>query len=408
MTSEEIQKILNNKNSEVSEAHKEIISLQNNKENILKFGQEWLDENVIGGINNKIIFLGSRPSNGKTHHCSETINALLDPKINPTPVEVCRLNLEMPTQALLLQQISRTLDKPPKEILSGPFSEQEKPLVQDIVNSFMDERIQNVSKVMRGQDFQSFVEAFCAKIDESDKEHNEAEVQKAKKIIEETGDRELAKKEYNPKNTKKVVLIDHLMIYRSKDEIDDILLRCNAMKMADKNLSFIIYFQLRRDVEDLWRGSKDSKVNPRNMLPDSRYIYMSDVLQQVADIVVGMVIPQVYDLDEYAAIHKNRNNHLEKHFVEEDVTTDSDWIRLKGRNRIYYNFIKIRLINSFEDPRLFCNLLNPNREEEIQKVYKKEELTIQMPVFNATKFQVNDPKDAFDDINPEDENKSPF
>jgi len=371
MTTEDIQKILNNKNEEVLEAHKEIIAIQNNKDNILKFGQPWLDENLVGGINNKIIFLGSRPSNGKTHHCSETINALLNPEINPTDVEVCRLNLEMPTQTLLLQQISRTFNKTPKEVLEKPYSEKEKVIVEGIVKAFMDKRIQNVSKVMKGNNFQDFIESFCSKIDEADKVLNEKEIKRVTKLYEDTGDRDLAKKQYKKVATKKVVLIDHLMIYRGKEDIDDILLRCNAMKMKDKNLSFIIYFQLRRDVEDLWKGSKDSKVNPKNMLPDSRFIYMSDVLQQIADIVVGMVIPQVYDLDEYAAIHKERNIHLQEHFNEED-TKDKNWIRLKGRNRIYYNFMKIRLRNSFEDPTIFCNLLSPNKEKEIQDKYKKD------------------------------------
>jgi len=389
MTTEDIQKILKNKNEEVLEAHKEIIAIQNNKDNILKFGQPWLDENLVGGINNKIIFLGSRPSNGKTHHCSETINALLNPKINPTDVEVCRLNLEMPTQTLLLQQISRTLNKTPKEILEKPYSEKENVVVEKIVKAFMDKRIQNVSKVMKGNTFQDFIESFCSKIDEADKVLNEKEIKRVTKLYETTGDRELAKKQYKKVATKKVVLIDHLMIYRGKEDIDDILLRCNAMKMKDKNLSFIIYFQLRRDVEDLWKGSKDSKVNPKNMLPDSRFIYMSDVLQQIADIVVGMVIPQVYDLDEYAAVHKERNIHLEEHFNEDD-TKDKNWIRLKGRNRIYYNFMKIRLRNSFEDPTIFCNLLSPNKEKEIQDKYKKNDNMmgeIEEPDFNDDIFK---------------------
>jgi len=392
MTNEELEFLLDKKNSEVYDAHKEIIDLQNNKDSRLIFGKEWLDESIIGGINNKILFFGSRPGNGKTHHCSETINALLDKNLNPSPVEVCRLNLEMPTMTLLLQQVSRTLNKPPKEILSRPYTEQEKPVVKNVVNSFMDKRIHNMSKILKGNDFQRFVEGYCKKIDLSDRELNkvkwEAVLEQAKNDNKDTStlDKEIivAKNSYVPYATKKVILIDHLMIYKSKEEIDDILLRCNEMKMNDKNLSFIIYFQLRRDVEDLWRDGKEKKVNPKNMLPNSTFIYLSDILQQIADIVVSLVIPQVYELEEYAAIHKERNIHLEKHFTEEGMA-DSNWTRLKARNRIYYNFMKIRLINSFDDPRLFCELLNPEKEEEIQEIYGKP--TIKAPTFPPTKPQ---------------------
>ena len=344
MSPEEINLLFSQENNEVLEAHKEIVAIQKDKSSILIFDKPWLDDNLVGGINNKICFFGSRPGNGKTYHCSETINALLDITKNNTPIEICRFNLEMPTLSLLLQQTSRVLKKTPKEILEQPYSEEEKPIVTDIVNSFMDKRIKNISKVLIGEDFENAIKKFCSDVDLKDP----------------------------TKKTKKVVLIDHIHVYKNKEQIDDILLRCNALKMADKNLSFIIYFQLRRDVEDLWRDTKDRKVNPKNLLPNSTYIYLSDILQQVADIVVAMVIPQNYDLEEYASVNKERNKHLEPHFID-DITSDNSYVKLKGRNRIFYNFIKIRLLNSFDDARLHCEILNPSYEKTLEKSYKKHQ-----------------------------------
>jgi hypothetical protein len=388
MTDEEIKFLLSEDNNEVIQAHKEIVSLQKDKSSLLVFGKPWLDDNIVAGINNKILFFGSRPGGGKTYHCSETINALLDRELNPTPVKVCRFNLEMPTQTLLLQQISRTLKKTPKEILEKPYSEEEKPVIKKIVGAFKDSRIKNISRVLVGEDFKKFVLAFIKEIDEADAEINIPALESIlegitdeKKIVE-------IKENFTPIKTKKVCLIDHLHIYRSKEEIDTLLLICNALKMQDKNLSFIIYFQLRRDVEDLWRGSKDTKVNPRNILPNSTFIYQTDVLQQVADIVVGMVIPQVYDLDEFAAVHKERNQHLKLHFSND--TTDGNYTRTKGRNRIYYNYMKIRLINSFDDPRLFCDILNPAYEETSNRIYEENKrpslppISFDTPTFDST------------------------
>jgi hypothetical protein len=45
----------------------------------------------------------------------------------------------------------------------------------------------------------------------------------------------------------------------------------NEMKMADKNMSFIIYFQFNRSVEDLWT-LRIKKANPKNFLPNSSHI----------------------------------------------------------------------------------------------------------------------------------------
>lgn len=396
MTEEEIKFLLSEENNEVLNAHKEIISMQKDKSSLILFGKPWMDDNLVGGVNNKILFYGSRPGGGKTHHCSETINALLDRKLNPMPIRVARFNLEMPTQTLLLQQISRTLKKTPKEILEKPYSEEERPIVTSIVNAFTDKRIKNISKVLQAQDFKKFVLAFTSEINKEDKLKNK---NRLKQLIEKEPNKEVEiRKSFVEELTKKVCLIDHLMIYRNKEEIDNLLLVCNELKMQDRNLSFIIYFQLRRDVEDLWRETKDKKVNPKNMLPNSTFIYMSDVLQQIADIVVGMTIPQIYDLDEFVAVNKERNEHLKEHFTED--LADNRFCRLKGRNRIYYNYMKIRLLNSFDDPRVFCDILNPDYEEKASKLMEGNKLVFNSsafstPVFNTPTFEPSIPSPNF-------------
>jgi hypothetical protein len=250
----------------------------------------------------------------------------------------------------------------------------------------MDKRIKNISKTLVGNDFRKFIQAFIKEVDDADDLINEPEL--AKLLTGDPEKDEIIRNDFPYYRTKKVCLIDHLHIYRSKEEIDNILLICNEMKMQDKNLSFIIYFQLRRDIEDMWRETKDKKVNPKNMLPNSTFIYMTDVLQQVADIVVGMVIPQIYDLEEFASVYKERHEHLSEHFASDN--TDNTTVRLKGRNRIYYNFMKIRLLNSFDDPRLFCDILNPEYEKTAEKIYQsnKNPFLISTPTFDKIDFSV--------------------
>lgn len=393
MTQEEIDFLLGEENNEPLEAHKEIVSIQKDKSSLILLEDDWLNDNLIGGLNNKLVFCGSRPSNGKTFHCSKTINALLDRNKNPHPIKIARFNLEMPTQTLLLQQISRSLNKSPKEILSRPYTEEERPIVTEVVNSFMDKRVKNISRVLQAQDFKAFMLKYLAKIDEEDRISNEERLQQL--ILDNPDNEEEIRKTFRPIKTKKVGLIDHLHVYKSKDEIDSLLLVINELKMMDKNLSFLIYFQLRRDVEDMWRDTKDKKINPKNMLPNSTFIYMSDVLQQVADVVVGMVIPQIYDLEEFVAVHKERNIHLKEHFSND--LADNTYTRLKGRNRIYYNLMKVRLLNSFDDPRIFCDILSKEYEEKLEK----ETPMISTPIFNTPPiFSATEEKKVEDIVAP--------
>jgi hypothetical protein len=251
------------------------------------------------------------------------------------------MNLEMPTQALLLRELKIGLGRSMSDILSESFKEEDKPKVTSIVNKLRDKRVTNFSTSVEGGDLEYLLEKFIKTVDLSD---TASEIK-----------------------TKKVVLVDHLHIYSDKTSIDSVLKICNQFKMKDPNLSFIFYFQFNRTTEEMWRESKEKKVNPKNMLPNSGHIYLTDLLMQYADIVMGMVIPQVVDLDEFVAVYKDRNTHLKEHFVEDNP--DNSFARLKGRNRIYYNFIKIRMVDSFDDPRVYCTILYPSQESYISKLY---------------------------------------
>lgn len=386
MTKEEIDKLLEAENQEVIDAHIDIISIQKDKSNLVKLGIDWIDENLIGGLNNKMIFFGTRPGGGKTFNCSRVINNLLDRKINPTPIKVLRANLEMPTSALLLRELSKTLSKKPSEILYNEYTVEERPKVQAVVNSFRDSRIQNISVTLEGDAYRYMLEKFISDIDKKDAEVNKTNLERH---LKEGGTEDT----FLITKTKKIVLTDHIHVYLTKTVIDNILTIQNQMKMKDRNLSFINYFQLNRETEEMWMETKDKKVNPKNMLPSSKSIYLTDMLQMYSDMTIGAVIPQVYDLDEFAAVNKERNLHLKEHFIDTDDTNKSS--RLKGRNRIYYNFIKIRMIDDFDDPRIFCEVLNPEYEEKANKLMQENKnpfgatsipsFSSSVPVFNTVK-----------------------
>lgn len=404
MTHQEIDLILNKKNDEVVEAHKEIVALQKGNGHIIKTGQDHLDYFLVGGLNNKMVFIGSRPSMGKTYHCESTMDNLLNDKINPNQnISILRMNLEMQTKSLLLRDLKKSLGKKMIDIISTPYTEAEQKEVIKVVNKHRDSRIINFSRIVEGEDLRYLLKTFCENIDLKDSEHNAPFLETWNKLSEE----DKKTKPYIPeRTTQKIVLVDHLHIYQTKKQIDDVLSIFNEMKMRDSNISFIIYFQFNRTLEEVWRDTKDKKANPKTFLPNSGHIYNTDSLMQYADLVMGMVVPQVVDMEEFVSVYKERNEHLKEHFIEE-ASPDNVTVRLKGRNRIFYNYLKIRLVDDFEDARLYCSILNPEYEKTAEKLYKESKPTFSttIPIFNNEAFTVEKPlavkcnfdiKNAFD------------
>lgn len=359
MNRDEIDKIFTGETSEIIEAHKSIVSLQKDKSGLLKVGISHLDFFLVGGLNNRVVAIFSRPSMGKSYSCETIISNLLNPEINPNQdIKILRLNLEMGAQQMLMRDLRRALNKKMSDIVKNEYTDDEKEIVKKVVAKHQDNRVVNFSKAVTGDDLRYTLRKF---IDTSNKD------------------------------TKRVVLIDHLSVYLDKKTIDEVLTICNEFKLEDKNLSFIYYAQLSRTVEDLWRSGKDSKVNPRNMLPNSSHVHMTDTIFQYADIVMNMIIPQVVDCDEFVAVHRERNNHLKEHFIDDN--TENSFVRLKGRNRIYYSYIKIRMVDDFEDPRLYCDILNPEYEEKANKIMEENKNPFKStstpifstPIFNSEK-----------------------
>lgn len=326
-------------------AHEQIVRTQKGEKQLIKTGFYYIDDFLPNGLNNKMVFGGSRPSMGKTFNCDQLIHNLTDININPDNIEILRFNWEMITESLLLRELKKVLNKPMKEIISKPYTEEEKPKVIETVKKLGNKKIKNISKIIEGEDLRYLLSKFCS---------------------------------YSKENYK-IVLVDHLHILNSKDRIDSFLGICNELKLENPNLCFVCYFQLNRTLETLWRGSKDSRPNPKFFRPHPGHIYNTDSLQQYADVIFTMIIPQVANLEEYAAVNKKYYKHLQDHF-EEDFT-ESDWVKLKARNRIYYEIIKVRLVEDFDDPKLFCELLDPSKEEKS----KETKPLFQTPVFETEK-----------------------
>lgn len=336
MTREEINKILEGDSNEVFEACEEIKQLQSRDIFGIKTGVEDLDHFLLTGLNNMMVFVGARPSMGKTHMANVIKDNLLNKELNPNiDISLLHLNWEMQMKSSILRHMKRKLGRSMRDILSREFTDDEKEEVASIMAPLMDKRLLNFNHIIEGDSFEYLVRNYIDK---------------------------------NP-GREVVILLDHIHILLTKKQIDEFLFLCNKLKKEFTNLSFIVFFQLNREIEKRWRGGPDAKVklNPKNFVPNSGDIYNTDSLYQFADLIMTLVIPQVVDLDEYTAVNKNRNKHLEPHYIP--GSSDNTTAKLKGRNRVYRNYIKIRLNDNFEDPRLYCDVIDASAEDSITEAY---------------------------------------
>lgn len=327
MNKDYIDDIIQNGNkSAVIKACEEIKAIQSGEVMPIKTGIDHLDNNLPSGLNNQWVFIGSRPSMGKTHMAQLIKKNLLDKSINPNiDISILMLNWEMQIKSLILRDMKQALNRGIKDILSKEFTDDEKAKANQSIKEYFNENVLDVDQTLQGDSFRYLVS----------------------KYIEKNPNREI------------VVIIDHIHVLLTKQEIDEFNRLCNDLKKQFTNVSFIVFFQLRRDIEKRWRGGEDAKIklNPKNFLPNSSDIYNTDTLYQFADVILTSVIPQVVDMDEYTTVNKERYYHLSSHFIDEGK--DNKTAKLKGRNRVYYNYIKIRNNDDFETPRLFCDVINP-------------------------------------------------
>ena len=133
MTREEIDLILTGENREAVLAHTDIVNLQRKSSTILKTGIDHLDNFLIAGLTNKMVFIGSRPSMGKTTSAEKILTNLLNPEINPDQnISILKMNLEMGMQSLLLRDYKKALNRDMRDILERPFNESEIPIIQKV------------------------------------------------------------------------------------------------------------------------------------------------------------------------------------------------------------------------------------------------------------------------------------
>ena len=253
-------------------------------------------------------------------------------------VGVLLYNWEMSWFALLLVQLKRKLHMSFKEILNLKPSAEEISKMREVADEFRDDRLTTVGTPLTPEEFDYLT----------------------RKYIEDNLDKEQI-----------FIIVDHVGITVGSNKLDAIFRLFESMASIKLDypgkLTFIPLGQLNREIERLWR-TKD--MNPINLRVTSEYIYGADAIQQFSDVIMASMIPQNADMEKYCTVNSKRYPHLIEHAVDEDTDGTKEYIRLKGTNRVYYDFLKVRLMDG--DPTLYCEVLNQEQEELVKALAEKE------------------------------------
>ena len=339
MDQTKINRLLEQSVQGINDTVKSLFSYQKKEIVPISSGIPHLDKIGLGGMfPDTVITVSARASQGKSYTANLIrTNILKDPEED---IAVLLWNLEMPFFTLLMVELRKVLHKSLKAILATPPTEAELPLYKKVADEFRDPRLTKIDETVTPLEFYLTTKQFI--------QNN------------------LHKKQL-------FILLDHIGIIKGSNKTESIaetMEYVNMLKLEfPGKLTFLILGQLNREIENRWRN-KDS--NPFTLFPDSSSIFGSDSIMFFSDIVMVQVIPQVASMDKYGIINRDRNEHLEDHIIDEDRESPKEYVRLKGTNRIYYHFLKVRLMDG--EPTLYCEILDQEQEEFNQAVqgYEKD------------------------------------
>lgn len=353
MNQDKINRLLEHSVENINQTVKFLTDLQHKLIQPISSGLPHLDKVMLGGLfPDLIISIVARASNGKSYTINRIRNAILEDK--EQDVAMLFYNLEMPFFTLLLVEIKKILKKSLRFIIDNPPSEQELPLYKKVTDEFRDKRLTKIDETITAEEFYFITKAWI---------------------------------ERNKHKKQLFILLDHIGIIKGKNKTESIhetMEYINMLKLEyPRLLTFIVLGQMNREIEARWR-QKDT--NPTQLIPDSSSVYGSDSIMFFSDIVMAQVIPQAVGMEEkYASVNKERYDYLSEHFTDDGVAT-SKYTRLRGDNRVYYHFLKVRLQDG--EPTMYCEILNPEIEEltRAHGEFEKNNDSFELPVLTDLQF----------------------
>lgn len=268
-----------------TEAFTYLNKLQQGSKQLLRTGNEFIDCHITGLLPSDCILLSANSGVGKTKLLFDTLDQILDEKVNPNAKNIKTLEfaLEMKFLNRVLRDTNKLTSKKKSEILTEEFTEEEKELVRRYHDNLQDDRRYVCEESVTTKEFYEMTRTFC---------------------------------ELNKDSDALAICIDHVLLLKKDDKFEDPLEALtsyiNQLRKEFKNVYFLLLSQMNR-------GSLvNIKDKDNSMIPTTAMIYGSSHFEFLCSYIVTLVDPFRLGVNEYLKVNPERYDWLSDYYGNED------------------------------------------------------------------------------------------
>jgi len=320
---------------------KDLGKYQKGLKNPVRIGRDYMQDPFNGMLPGEILVIAGPTSAGKTYELNKIKSNVMDTSYNSNASNFvwADYSLEMKLFSIMLRELSYSMSKSKKDILTSEFSEAEKAVAANIFSKY-DERFYISEEPITPEQWYTEVDEFL-------------DTHKDKDAV--------------------FIAVDHLALMRGKGlgktaMIGDLLAYANELKLKYKNAFFIFLSQMS--------STYYGRIAERSRLsqPQLSDLFYSSEIMQIADYVIVIINPEYLGITEYSSVSPQKYNYLEKYFTEEKkgkVSFETDGL-------IFHHLLKAREAEPGYDD-IFITELRPRQE--------KVKLTVQQEIFQSKQSQ---------------------
>ena len=334
-----------------TEAFSYLNKLQQGDKQLLRTGDEAIDCHITGLLPSDCVLYAANSGVGKTKMLYDTLDQILDEKVNPDAknIKTLEFQLEMKFLNRILRDTNKLTSKKKSEILTNEFTEEEKEVVKRYYESLQDDRRYICEESVTVKEFYEMTKTFC---------------------------------ELNKESSALVICIDHCLLLKKDDAFQDPLEALtsyiNQLRKEFKNVYFLLLSQMNR-------GSLvNIKDRDNSMIPTTAMIYGSSHFEFLCSYIVVLVDPFRLGVNSYLKVNPDRYEWLKDDMQDEDKNGKVSFNTLSNM----FKFV----LKTRESDHPYKNLFIKKMEltaEQFEKMKQSVEVKTEIasfstPIFNST------------------------
>lgn len=268
-----------------TEAFGYLNKIQQGEKQLLKTGDESIDCHITGLLPSDCILYAANSGIGKTKLLFDTLDQILDEKVNSNAknIKTLEFQLEMKFLNRILRDSNKLTSKKKSKILTEEFTAEEKEIIKRYYENLLDDRRYICEESISTKEFYEMTRTFC---------------------------------ELNKDSDSLVISIDHVLLLKKEDKFEDPLEALtsyiNQLRKEFNNVYFILLSQMNR-------GSLTNISDKDNsMIPTTAMIYGSSHFEFLCSYIVVLVDPFRLGVNAYLKTVPDRYDWLSEHFTDED------------------------------------------------------------------------------------------